>query len=348
MANSPMMMNNANDALEGGQEGAMRAAAVVLGLGPELSRTILQHIDEEDMRSLAMGARLLREQPASAMNKSLRSFVESMGGFGTDMLAGDSLLRDLLSQALGIDAAERAFAEEKPPAPPDEILGPLLDADPEDLALLLSKEKPQTVALILSAMDPTFASEIYGRLPEGERSKIVQKVARVESVSPEVLEDVVHALLIELKSMGTKRGRRRLDGRSAAIEILRRIPAEEQGEAMDSIEENDPDLADELRAKLFTFEDLMNLGDKDVQTLLKEIDVNQLTMALKNASDGVKEKVVANMSGRVAQMLLDDLENMGPVRVSEVEKAQEDLVRVVMDLAEEGRITVVSGNEPML
>ena len=329
-------------------EGALRCAAIVLALGPEVSRDILSHLSEDDMRSLAAGAKALRNEPPQAMSKALREFVDSLGGFETDMLAGDGLLKDLLAEALGIDVAERAFAEDRPPAPPDEILGPLLAAEPEDLALLLAHEKPQTVALLLSAMDPTKAIEIFERLPEENRGKIVQRVARVESVSPEVLEEVVAALMNELRSMGSRRGRRKLDGKAAAIEILRRIPAADQSAAMGEIEDQDQELAEDLRTKLFTFEDLVNLADKDIQALLKEVDVTQLTIGLKSATDAVKTKVLDNMSGRVAQMLLDDLENMGPVRLSDVEKAQEDLVRVVMTLAEDGRITIVSGNEKML
>ncbi len=329
-------------------EGARRSAAIVLALGPDVSRGILSHLSEDDMRALAAGAKSLREQPPQAMSSALRTFVDSLGGFETDMLAGDGLLKDLLAEALGLDVAERAFAEDRPPAPPDEILGPLLEAEPEDLALLLAHEKAQTVALLLSAMDPAKAIEIFERLPEENRSKIVQRVARVESVSPEVLEDVVVALVSELRSMGSRRGRRKLDGKAAAIEILRRIPAADQSAAIEEIEDQDPELADALRAKLFTFEDLINLGDKDIQTMLKEVDVTQLTVALKSATDTVKTKILENMSGRVAQMLLDDLESMGPVRLSDVEKAQEDLVRVVMSLAEDGRITIVSGNEAML
>ena len=118
-------------------------------LDPRSVATFFSHLSEDDMRSLAAGAKALRNEPPQAMSKALREFVDSLGGFETDMLAGDGLLKDLLAEALGIDVAERAFAEDRPPAPPDEILGPLLAAEPEDLALLLAHEKPQTVALLL-------------------------------------------------------------------------------------------------------------------------------------------------------------------------------------------------------
>ena len=184
--------------------------------------------------------------------------------------------------------------------------------------------------------------------PEENRAPILRRIAKVESVAPEVLQDVVDALVDELESMGSGNGRRQLDGKNAAIELLRRFPGNAQADAMEEIEEEDPELADQLRAKLFTFQDVARLTDRDVQSLLKEVDVAQLTIALKGTTESAKEKIISNMSRRVAQMLLDDLQTMAPVRVSEVEQAQEDIARIALDLAEEGRITVVSGGEEML
>lgn len=328
--------------------GAQKAAAVILALGPELAGTIFRHFTDQDMRFLAAGAKSLKDAPSNFVTTALREFFDSMHGHGTELVAGDDILKDMLHKALGVDAAERAFAEQKPKPPTYEILGPLAEAEPDDLALLLAKEHPQTTALILSAMDPKAASEVLTELPEHTRAQILQRVARVEAVSPEILEGVVQVLLDELEAMGSGIGRRRLNGRDAAIELLRRIPATEQGENLSEIEEEDPELAEELRKNLFTFDDLAGLMDRDIQALLKEVDVAQLTVALKSASEKVKEKVIANMSRRVAQMLLDDLATMPPVRLAEVQQAQEDISRVAMQLASDGRITIVTGEEELL
>jgi flagellar motor switch protein FliG len=329
-------------------DGSQRAAAVVLTLGPDLAGNVLRYLDERDMRALAVGAKALKQAPDDTLDKALHHFVDAMTGHGTDLVAGDNLLKDMLKSALGEDAAERAFAEERPTAPPNEILGPLAHADPQDLALLLAKEHPQTTALILSAMEPEAAATILQAFPDENRAPILRRIAKVESVAPEVLQDVVDALIDELEGMGSGTGRRQLDGKTAAIELLRRFPGNAQADAMEEIEEEDPELADQLRSKLFTFQDVARLSDRDVQSLLKEVDVAQLTIALKGTTESAKEKIISNMSRRVAQMLLDDLQTMAPVRVSEVEQAQEDIARIALDLAEEGRITVVSGGEEML
>jgi flagellar motor switch protein FliG len=327
--------------------GAVRAAAVVLALGPEFARGVLTHLDQHELRVLARGARLLRDEKPVAMTTSLHAFVDHMGGFGTDVVASDGLLRDLVSKALGIDAAERAFAAELPPAV-DTLLAPLLRIEPADIALLLSKEKPQVAALVLGAVPSDFAARIFDGLSTELRGPIVEQVARLEVVSLEVLEDLVRGLLDELSDMGTDRGRRQIDGFSSAIELIRRMDEEQQQDALREIAENSPELADRFKSRIFVFDDIAKLMDKDVQLILKEIDIKTLTIALKSASNEVKEKIMRNMSSRVAQMLLDDIATLGPVRLADVETARTSISQNVLQLAQDGRIALVRGNERML
>jgi len=325
--------------------GAQRAAALLLGLGPELAATIFKHLDEASVRRIAAGAKEIRKNP-DAVPTALQQFVSALDVVGGDAEAGDRLLREVAEAALGADMARRAFEGVAPPAV-DEMLGPVAQADPEALAMILSREQPQTVALVLGAMDPARASAVMKLIPEGQRPQILRRLALLEGVAPDVLREVGQGLSAELRA-SISSGMRRFDGKGAAVELLRRSPATQQTETVQEIEKDDPELAAELRTKLFTFQDLVNLSDRDIQTLLREVDTSRLSVALKGAATNVRDKILKNMSNRAAQMLSDDIAAMGPVKLADVELAQGELVKVAFTLAEQGRITVVSPADKMV
>ncbi|HUM13962.1 MAG TPA: flagellar motor switch protein FliG [Myxococcaceae bacterium] len=327
--------------------GARRAAALLLGLGPEAASQIFKLLGEHEVRSLAAGAKALRREGGNTVPEALRDFVRLVETVGGETLAGDELLRDFASRALGPDVVRRTFDGIVPPPQPDEILGSVSQADPEALAMVLGREQPQTVALVLSTLDPERAVAVMDKLPPRLRPEVVRRMATLESVSPEVLREVGHALGAELRSVAAG-GMRRVDGRSAALEILRRAPTPEQAEVVAQIEKEDPALATELKTKLFTFDDLANLIDRDVQALLKEVDMARLTLALKGAPATVKDKFLKNMSSRAAQMLADDLAALGPVRLAQVEAAQAEIARIAQTLGEQQRITLVRPTDRML
>ncbi len=327
--------------------GAQRVAALLLGLGPEAAALLFKQLSEGEIRKIALGAKELRKAKPEAVPEALKGFVESMERIGGDAAAGDDLLRAVAVSALGNDLARRAFDGVVPPPAADEALGPVANADPEALAMVLQREQAQTVALVLSALTPERAAQVMEHLPLGQRPQIVRRMAVVESVSPEVLREVRYALTSELQALVAE-GMRKVDGRSAALEILRRSSAPQQQEVLVSIEKDDANLANELRTKLFTFEDLARLSDRDIQTLSKDLDVSQLTMALKGASPEVKDKFLRNMSTRAAELLADDLAALGPVKLSIVETAQAAIAKTAVDLAEKGRVTIVRPTDKML
>ncbi|HVE83610.1 MAG TPA: flagellar motor switch protein FliG [Myxococcales bacterium] len=320
--------------------GATRAAAVLLGLGPELAGLVFRQLGESEIRQIALGARQLRSEPEDAVPAALTAFVDAMERVGGDALAGHDLLREAAASALGDEVVRRAFDGVAPPAQPDEVLGPVATADPEALAMVLAREQPQTVALVLSALPPERAAVVMEQLPEQIRSQVVCRMAVVEAVAPEVLREVRAALTTELQALVAE-GMRKLDGRSAALEILRRSPAQKQMEVLAAIERDDPALANDLRTRLFTFQDLVRLSDRDVQGLLRALDTSQLVLALKGAAADVREKFFRNMSTRAAEALEDDLAAMGPVRLAQVEEAQAGIAKAAVELAEKGRITIV-------
>jgi flagellar motor switch protein FliG len=327
-------------------QGTQRAAAVLLGLGPDLAAAVFQHLDEASVRAIALGAKHLRRSP-NAVPQALSAFVDSLDLVGGDAAAGDGLLREVAEQVLGADVVRRAFDGVAAPPQADAILGPVALADPEALAMVLAREQPQTCALVLGAMDPTRAGAVLKHIPEGQRPQILRRLATLEGVAPEVLREVGAALSLELRT-AVSSGLRRFDGKGAAVELLRRTPAAQQTEAVQEIEKDDPELAAELRTKLFTFTDLGNLSDRDTQTFLREVDTSRLAVALKGAPMVVRDKILKNMSSRAAQMLSDDIQAMGPVKMADVDLAQSELVKIAFTLAEQGRITVVGPADKMV
>lgn len=327
--------------------GARRVAAALLGLGPETAKLVFTLLGEQEVRRIATAARDLKREPPDAVPHALQMLIDGMDEEKPDVIAGDEVLRDAAMQALGPEVARRAFEGTMPPPEPDEVLGPVALADPEALAMVLSREHAQTVALVLSAIDSERAAATMAKLPATLRPLVVARMASVDAVAPEVLREVGQALAHELRAV-VAGGVRRVDGRKAATEMLRRASGEEQVAVLEAIERDDAPLAAELRTKLLTFDDLIHLADRDVQTILKDVDAKKLTMALKGASNEVREKILRNMSERASQMLRDDLLAAGPVRLSLVEEAQGEIVRSVQALSEQGRITLVRPADKMV
>jgi len=334
-------------ALAEGGPGSTRVAAVLLGLGPESAGSLFRLLAEPELRMVAAGAKGLRRQPPATVPQALKAFIDAMEALGGDTAASDHLLRDAAVKALGADAARRAFDGDAPQPPADEVLGPASQADPESLAMVLSHEQPQTVALVLSSLDTARAAAVMEKIPERQRPDILRRMAVIDSVAPEVLREIGQALSSELKAL-VAGGMRKVNGKAVAMEILRRCSVQEQGEVIAEIEKDNAGLASELRGKLFTFDDLKNLSDRDLQQLLREIDTTKLGVALKGATPELKNKVLSNLSSRAAQMLEDDLGAMGPVKLSTVEQAQGEIAKLTQEIAQQGRITLVSPTEAML
>ena len=328
-------------------EGQTRAAAVLLGLGSDTAGLLFRQLGDPELRKVAMGAKDLRAQPPATVPEALESFVAAMEAIGGDAPASDHVLREAAARAIGLDAARRAFDGDALTGSSDDEIAAVANADPEALAIVLSHEQPQTMALVLSSIDSSRAAAVIERIPERQRPDILRRMAVIDAVAPEVLREIAQALTAELKAL-VGGGMRKVNGKSVALEILRRCSAQQQGEVIAEIERDSAALAAELRGRLFTFDDLRHLGDRDLQTLLREVDGNKLAVALKGATPDLKQKLLSNLSTRAAQMLEDDLLAMGPVKLSTVEAAQSELAKLALDLGQQGRITVVGATEQMV
>jgi flagellar motor switch protein FliG len=210
------------------------------------------------------------------------------------------------------------------------------------VAGLLEQEHPQTVALILSTQHMEHAAEILTHLPEAIRADVTYRISKIEKVSPVVLSRIEDALHREIGLVSGK-AHKKVGGIDAAVAILNHMKNNLDAEILEEMEQTDPDMAEEIRKKMFTFENLVALDGRSLQMILREVNNDSLTMALKIASEQMKEKIFANMSTRAADMIRDDLEAMGPVRLSEVELMQQSIVKIAMKLEEEGKLVLGSG-----
>lgn len=348
--NTPAILSNAPASPEPrlfAGPGARKAAALLLGMGQEAAAAVFRQLSEADVRQIALGAKDLKRVPNAIVPDALKEFVTAMERVGGDAPAGEEVLREAASQALSAEVVKRLFGGGAATTPVDELLTMTAASEPEALAMVLAREAPQTVALVLSSLDAERAVAVMEFLPETSRPQIVRRMAVVESVAPEVLREVRTALTTELNQLVAE-GMRKVDGRKAALEILRRAPAQQQAQVLEWITRDDPTLAAELKTKLFTFEDLSRLADRDIQAVLKDIDSNQLTMALKGSTPEVKDKFLKNMSSRAAELFADDLSAMGPVRLQVVEEAQAAICKTVLDLADKGKVTIVRATDKMV
>jgi flagellar motor switch protein FliG len=327
--------------------GSQRAAAVLLGLGPEITAVIFKDLDERTVEQIAAGARALRKTPGM-IPEALENFIRNMTSLTSDAYAGEGPLREATARAKGLDVAKRIF--DGPPVPEtsiSETFNELVSADPESLAMLLQRELPQTAAVVISILDRNRALAVLKHIPVEKRPNILRRLATLESITPDVLREVGQGLSEELNA-SVPANTRRVDGRLVAVDLLRAIPAAQQSEVVGEIEKDDPELAAALRGRLFTFNDLINLSDRDMQSLIREIDMSQLSTALKGAPDTIKTRFTKNMSSRAGQMLEDEIEAMGPVKLAAVEAAQTELVKAAFNLAEQGRITIVNPTDKMV
>jgi flagellar motor switch protein FliG len=213
---------------------------------------------------------------------------------------------------------------------------------PALVAGLLEKEHPQTVALILSTQHVGHAAEILANLPEPMQPDVVYRMAKLDKISPEVLSHIEDALHSEIGLVAGKE-QKDIGGLDKVVDLLGNMKNNLDVDILDAIEESDEEMAEEIRKKMFTFEHLVSLDGRSLQMILREVNNDSLTLALKTASEEMQEKIFANMSTRAADMIRDDLEAMGPVRLSEVEAMQQSIVKIAMKLEEEGKLVLGHG-----
>lgn len=318
-----------------------RAAIAVLLLGDELAKKLFRQFQAPDVRNLLQAANQLRGVTEDEVLTVLEDLVNELedgvpgvSGHGHRIeeaavsVFGAELIRAVASKEVaGIAMHIHAIASEKP----------------DLFARTLGKEHPQTVAVILTMLPADVGARVLRHLPKELKVDVVRRVAQLRSVSSAVLADVTETVGKEFKSP-EKHGPINIDGMDMAVKLLKGVGAADEQRILDGLAEVDGEMTETIKSKLFTFDDLKLLHDREIQTLMREIDQRVLPVALKNASPEVQEKLLNNVSKRAAQMLKDDIAAMGPTTLAQVEAAQAQIIAQVMALAAEGKVNPRPGD----
>ena len=311
--------------------GVEKAAAFLSLIGEDAATQVFKHLDPLDLaRVIPMMAKV--KIPQELADTVLEDFCVKTGSVmqGVD----EAYIKDVLVKAFGPDSAKKLIDKIESGASAFDVLRWL---DTGAIANMLSREHPQTIAIILAHLEPTQAAEVLAKLPENLKIDVSLRIASLDQISPAILVDLEDVLQSQLQSY--TRGKK-IGGIRTVSEILNQMDRASEDLILKNIEEKDQILADEIRKLMFTFDDLISIDDKGIQMVLKEITTDDLSLALKMAVDELKAKIFKNMSQRAVQILKEEIEAKGAVKVSDVEKAQMNIVRVARRLEEEGKIVI--------
>lgn len=325
--------------------GPEKAVVLLLAMGEERAASVLEHLDETHVRALAESLDELGAVSQTQLEGVLREFDTQQAQYAIPIGAGSRIIRRIASKVLGQDRADDLLAKEiEPPAP----LRLLNRIDPETLASLLAKEHAQSLAALLAHVDVEKAAAVLSHLPAEVQTEVVQRMAALDTIPHTTIEEAERALRDELALVSEAKVAT-VDGLKRAADLVGRLEGEVSEKLLDNIDDADEELALAIKRSMFTFEDLLKVDNRDMQNLLKEISTEQLRFALKSASPELKEHVLGAMSRRAAEMLLDDIDGMGPVKLSTVEESQSAIVEVALQLQSDGKITIAgAGGEEMV
>ena len=318
----------------------VKAAAVLLALGEEFAGNIFSKLSKEEIYSLNRGMQKLGTVRDNRQSEYLLEFYELMKTSNPYLLGtGNAFIRKMVETSMSEDQSRQLLSE----LGTDNYsqLQQINSVDSRTLANAVRKEHPQTIALILAHIDTSKAAKIMAQMPVEVQVEVCMRMASLDSVSPQTLRDVEDALMSEMKGLVVAGGEE-TSGVALVAEILNNIEKVHEDRIFDQLTEIDPELAEEIRSKMFTFDDLIFIDDRGTQALLKEIDNQVLILALKTASEEVKQKFFNNISQRAAEMIREDLEVLGAVRLSDVEAAQSTIVQTALQLEADGKIVIAT------
>jgi flagellar motor switch protein FliG len=319
--------------------GQQKTAIVLLSLGEKFTSEAFKRMERAEIAAVSKAMLETESVPKEDVLDVLKEFNEQLA-YGAEMLmGGPDQVKRLLTKTLDSETAKYILDSldiATGPTPFQE----LENVSPKILAQILRNEHPQTLALIMGHLHPDQAAELIQNLPAGVRAEVLMRLAKLEAVAEEMLMEVDKVLQSQLIAIGGKEGKK-VGGVGAVAEILNAVNRETEEEVLAEIEEESSQMADEIRNLMFVFEDIKTIDDRSIRELLKEVSNEDLT--LKGASDELKDKFLSNLSERAGAMIKEDLEIMGPVKLSEVEGAQQNIVKTVRRLEDEGKIAISRG-----
>ncbi|AAC66658.1 flagellar motor switch protein FliG [Borreliella burgdorferi] len=323
--------------------GKQKAAILLVSIGSEISSKVFKYLSQEEIESLTFEIAKLETITSELKDNVLLEFKELMMAQEFIQKGGIDYARELLEKSLGTQKAVDIINN----------LGSALQsrpfefvrrADPANILNFIQQEHPQTIALILSYLDPQKASFILSSLPTEVQTNVARRIALMDRTSPEVVREVERVLEKKLASLSSE-DYTSAGGVDNVVEIINMADRKTEKFIIESLEEEDPELAEEIKKKMFVFEDIVLLDDRSIQRVLREIDGQELAKALKSVDIPVQEKIFKNMSKRAASMLKEDMEFLGPTRRKDVEESQQKIVSLIRKLEEQGEIVISRGGE---
>ena len=321
--------------------GPIKAAIFLLAMGEAFTAEVFKYLKEHEIRLVSSLMAKIQHIPGEAIKQVLDEVREKMSIVqGEVAVPVEDFLKKVLFNSMPEDQAKQIYEDIMRQLHPS-TFQKLSSLEPKVIVNFLSNEHPQTIAVILAHLNPELAAQILSELNENLQSDVMLRIANLEKISPEIVAEIDRVLEEELFSVemsdATKVG-----GAEKVAEILNNVERSLEDSLLEQIEEASADLAEEIKKLMFKFEDLLSVDDSAISAILKEISTDELKLALKAASDELKAKFFNNMSERAAQMLKEDLEVMGPVRLKDVEQAQQAIIRVAKRLESEGKIVLSS------
>ncbi len=322
--------------------GIEKSALLLNVLGNQVTAQVFKKMKDNDVKRLVTAMGQVSKVPVTVVKEVLEAFYTEIAEEDT-LIFGHAQGRDFVLATLGEERAKTVLGQLSV-LEGSRTLEALELVDPRTLANFLINEHPQTIALILAHLEPNKKCEVLKRLPEGIQTEVVLRISSLDFISPNLIAQVDEVLKQELATLGSI-DTQQLGGVQPIAEMLNVMDKASEQNIMARVEEKDPQLAEEIRKLMFVFEDIVFIDDRGMQTLLKEVPNDKLVIALKTAPEEIKDKIFRNISKRAADLLKEDLDAMGPVRLSDVEAAQQEIVNVAKRLEAEGKIIVSRGGE---
>jgi len=323
--------------------GRQKAAIFLVTIGSEISAEIFKYLREDEIETLTFEIARLETIEPEQKDAILQEFHELMMANQFISTGGIDFARELLEKSLGsqkaIDIINRLTSSLQV-RPFDFIRR----TDPAHLLNFIQQEHPQTIALILAYLEPNKASVILQNLPHEVQSDVARRIATMDRTSPEVLREVERVLEKKLSTLSSE-DYSAAGGVESIVEILNLVDRASEKQIIEALEDEDPELAEEIKKRMFVFEDIVMLDDRSIQKVMREVDSQELAKALKSVDTEVQDKIFRNMSKRAAGMLKEDMEYMGPVRLKDVEEAQQKIVSIIRHLEDTGEIVIARAGE---
>jgi len=327
--------------------GTDKAAILLLYLGNEVTAKVFEHLDDSEIKKISKSMSTLGHVTRATIMNVVEDFTTVTNPDSGIFSQGEEFVRKILEKALGPAKAD-ILMEELATSGYGALVDILANMDSKSIANFLSQEHPQTIAVILAKLKSKQTSEIISLLPPELQAEAVLRIADIDQISPEILQEVDEVVRREISSMGGTQ-RYKVGGIEKVVDMFNHFERSKEKQILDKLDVISPPLAEIIRKHLFTFEDVFSLDDRSIQSVMREVSNDTLTLAMKTSPEDVKDKIFRNISSRAAEMIKEDLEVMGPVRLSDVEKAQGEIIKIVRKMEEEGKIVLAGrGGEDVL